>query len=441
MTTLRTVFGREAIVASLLGRRPFSEPELSADQRARMTKVFGRDLPAAAFVAAVFDEVGQTGCAGLERITTALQAPWRDPIFVQGAEITAALNSIGRQDRRDLEFAAERIRDFHAASMPDPQTASNGGCRQIMTAVASAGIYAPGGRAAYPSSLLMTAIPARVAGVTEVVVASPPGADGQINPIVLAAAAIAEVDLVLALGGAQAIAALALGADPVPQTDVVTGPGNIFVVLALRHAVGIAGVACLPGPTETLLIADDGANPVWVAADLLAQAEHDPMASALLLTDSRPLAKAVTESLEHQLKGLPRAAIARASLESNGGIGVVATLAEAAELANTYAPEHLCLLGARASALAGRITAAGGLFVGEQSPEVLGDYVAGPSHVMPVGGTARFASPVSVYDFLKRINVFELDEAQARALAPAAARLARLEGLEAHARAAQLRIE
>lgn len=439
MRGLRTVEGRTRVRSELLRRRPLPTPPLAPEQRRAMSAVYDRDLTVAEFVAEVFEEVRSSGLAAAERITRALGLPWPERVLLGPDSIAAALSDLPAQTREDLQFAADRVRAFYEATMPDPGPTGIDGCWQRFHPVKVAGIYAPGGRAVYPSSLLMTAIPARVAGVSEIVVASPPGPNGEVSQVVLAAAAVAGVDAVYALGGAQAIAAMALGAEPLPRADVLAGPGNIFVVLALRHAFGVAGVPSLPGPTETLIVADRSADPAQVAADLLAQAEHDPMASPLLLTDSADLAAAVGAELEDQIADLPRAEIARAALARNGGVGVLDDLSEAVELVDGYAPEHLCLLGDRAAELADSITGAAGVFVGDWSPEVLGDYVAGPSHVMPVGGTARFSSPVSVYDFLKRVNRFELSRRQARPLFAVAARLARLEGLEGHARAAERR--
>ncbi len=439
MTRLRIVEGRSRIQSELLHRRPLPAPRLGPEQRRVMRGVYGRDLAVADFVAEVFEEIRGDGLAAAERITRALGLPWSRDVRLGPASTRAALADLPRQTRDDLQFAADRVRAFYEATMPNPGPVGIGGCWQRFHPVKVAGIYAPGGRAVYPSSLLMTAIPARVAGVSEIVVASPPGPGGDVSQVVLAAAAVAGVDAVYALGGAQAIAAMALGAAPLPRADVLAGPGNIFVVLALRHAFGAAGVPSLPGPTETLIVADNGADPAHVAADLLAQAEHDPLASPLLLTDSAELAAAVGSELEGQLADLPRADIASAAIAQNGGVGLLADLSEAVDLVDEFAPEHLCLLGDRAAELADSITGAAGVFVGDWSPEVLGDYVAGPSHVMPVGGTARFSSPVSVYDFLKRVNRFELSRQQARPLFAVAARLARLEGLEGHARAAERR--
>lgn len=439
MKGLRVVKGRSRVQSELLHRHPLPTPRLGPDQRRAMRGVYGRDMAVAEFVAEVFEEVRGGGLAAAERITRALGLPWAERPRLGPDLLEAARSRLPRQTRADLQLAAGRVRAFYEATMPDPGPAGVDGCWQQFHPVRVAGIYAPGGRAAYPSSLLMTAIPARVAGVSEIVVASPPGPGGEVSRVVLAAAAVAGVDAVYAIGGAQAIAAMALGAGSLPRADVLAGPGNIFVVLALRHAFGAAGVPSLPGPTETLIVADRTADPGHVAADLLAQAEHDPMASALLLTDSPELAASVGAELEDQLADLPRAGIARSALAQNGGIGLLADLAEAIDLVNAYAPEHLCLLGDRAAELADAMTGAAGVFVGDWSPEVLGDYVAGPSHVMPVGGTARFSSPVSVYDFLKRVNRFELSRQQAHPLFAVAARLARLEGLEAHARAAERR--
>ena len=266
----------------------------------------------------------------------------------------------------------------------------------------------------------MAAIPARVAGVGEVVVCTPAGSAG-VNDLILAAAHVAGVDRLFALGGAQAIAALAYGTETVPRVDKIVGAGGLFITLAKRQVFGGVGIDGFYGPTETLVIADDAADPAWAAADLLAQAEHDVLASPILLTPSRALAEAVAAQLGSQLEGLSRAEIAAASLADRGGIVVTADLAEAVELANLYAPEHLCLLVAEPWALVGQIRNAGGIFVGEHSFEVLGDYVAGPSHVMPTEGSARYASPLSVADFVKRISLIAFTRA-------AGARLLRAHG-------------
>ena len=286
----------------------------------------------------------------------------------------------------------------------------------------------------------MAVIPARVAGVGEVVVATPPGRDGTVSPAVLAAASVAGADAVYRMGGAQAIAAMAHGTESVPRVDKIVGPGNIFVTLAKRQVYGIVDIDQLAGPTETLLVADEGADPAYAAADLLAQAEHDTMASAILITPSSTLALAVQHAVDEQLSELDRADIIRSSLDQNGGIVLVSSLDEAVELANAYAPEHLCLLVADPWPLVDRIRHAGGIFVGEHSSEALGDYVTGPSHVMPTGGSARFFSPLSTRDFLKVTSLFAVNEQAERRLGPAAIRLADAEGLSAHAMAIRRRL-
>jgi len=307
--------------------------------------------------------------------------------------------------------------------------------------LARVGLYVPGGTAAYPSSLLMSAIPARVAGVKEIVVATPPGRDGKLPPVTLAAAHVAGVDRIVKAGGAQAIGALAFGTASVPRVDKILGPGNIFVTLAKSRVFGQVAIDAPLGPTETMLIADDSANAKLVAADLLAQAEHDPLASPILLTTSPELAERVADEIMEQLPQLSRQAIALAAFENNGGIVVVPDLYAAVDLANDYAPEHLCLLVRDPWALIERVRNAGGVFLGEASAEVMGDYVAGPSHSMPTGGAARFFSPINVEEFLKVTSLFALNDRALRELGPAAITLAEAEGFTAHAAAVRRRLE
>jgi len=300
-------------------------------------------------------------------------------------------------------------------------------------------MYVPGGGASYPSTVLMTVIPARVAGVREIVVASPAGRGG-VSPATLAAAEIAGADRVFAIGGAQAIAALAFGTESVPKVDKICGPGNVFVQLAKRMVYGAVDIDGFYGPTETVIIADGTADPAICATDLLAQAEHDPMASAILITDSSELASAVDRETERQLAGLGRKDVIRASLGGRSGIAVVGDLQEAVELVNHYAPEHLSIMVRDGWSCAEKVTNAGGIFIGETAPEVAGDYTAGPSHVMPTGGTARFGSPLTVEDFLKVTSVVAVDGRTLGAIGPAAAAIARAEGLDAHARAIEMRL-
>jgi histidinol dehydrogenase len=288
----------------------------------------------------------------------------------------------------------------------------------------------------------MAAVPARVAEVKQVVLASPPGGpNGEVSDVLLAAARVAGVDAVYRVGGAQAIAGLAYGTESLPRVDKIVGPGNLFVVLAKRMVFGQVGIEALPGPTECLVVADEFANPAWVAADLLAQAEHDPLACSLLITPDAALAEAVDRELAEQVQSLPRRAIVEESLANRGGIVETTDLDEAIDVANAFAGEHLCLAVRDPWTWLGKIRHAGGVFLGELNAEAIGDYTAGPSHIMPTGGTARFSSPVNVDDFLKIISVFGLGAEDLRQAGPPAVVLARAESLEAHARAVECRLE
>jgi histidinol dehydrogenase len=303
------------------------------------------------------------------------------------------------------------------------------------------GLYVPGGRAAYPSTVLMTAVPARVAGVRDIVLATPPAADGGVSPVVLAAAHVAGVTEGWRLGGAQAVAALAYGTTSVRRVDKIVGPGNIYVALAKTRVFGEVGIDMLAGPSEVVVVADAAADPGWIAADLLAQAEHDPMARAVLITDAAELPPRVEAALETRLAALPRRQIAAAALRDHGALVVVARLEDAVELANRLAPEHLELMVSVPAALLPRVRHAGAVFVGGHTPEVVGDYVAGPNHVLPTAGTARFASPLGTEDFVKRSSVIEYSRAGLAAARPHLGTLARVEGLEAHGIAAETRLE
>ncbi len=343
--------------------------------------------------------------------------------------------------REALDLSVTRIRAFHEKQPRDSwvDAGPDGVLGQLVRPLARVGVYVPGGTAPLPSSLLMAAIPARVAGVGEVICCTPPGRDGAVSDYVLAAAYRADVDALFMLGGAQAIAAMAFGSDSLRAVDKIVGAGGLFVTLAKRQVIGSVGIDGFYGPTETLVIADDSANAAWVAADLLAQAEHDVLASPLLLTPSETLAARVQIELAMQLETLSRAEIAAAALGGRGGIIITRDLAEAVALSNAYGPEHLCLAVRDPWSLVGLVQNAGGIFVGDYSFEVLGDYVAGPSHVMPTEGTARYASPLSVADFVKRISLVALSAEAGVRLSAAAAELARAEGLTAHAAAAEMR--
>jgi len=345
--------------------------------------------------------------------------------------------------RAALEYAADRIERYHAAAMPKSWriTDEHGSVLgQEIRPLDRVGVYVPGGRAAYPSTVLMTVVPARVAGVREIVLVTPPGSTGRIEPTVLAAARIAGVTEGYRIGGAQAIAALAYGTQSIRRVDKIVGPGNIFVALAKARVYGEVGIDMVAGPSEVLVVADATAEPDCVAADMLAQAEHDPMARAVLITDSDELIPRVGAALERQLTALPRREIAAEALRANGALIRVASLDEAVALANRLAPEHLELLVAVPAALLPRVRHAGAVFLGRHTPEVVGDYVAGPNHVLPTAGTARFASPLGTEDFVKRSSVIDYSPGGLRAAAPHLKTLTRVEGLAGHGNAAELRL-
>jgi histidinol dehydrogenase len=427
----------------ILRRRDLGQTQLSPSTQASVRRIFGEDLSAEQVVDRILDDVQAHGDAALRRYTAAIDQVELTEIEVPQAEIAEATSSVPVEVVDALRFSADRIRRFHErqplSQWIDVQP--EGMLGQLVRPLERVGIYAPGGRAPYPSSLLMTAIPAAVAGVEEIIVCAPPEPGGRIAPVTLAAARVAGVHRVFKLGGAQAVGAMAYGTESVPKVDKILGPGNIFVVLAKRQVYGNVDIDLLPGPTETLVIADESAAPSLCAADLLAQAEHDPMASAILVTTSAAVADEITAELERQGPGLERWEIAAEALETNGAIILVRNLDEAFELANDYAPEHLCLLIEQPWDHLDKVKHAGGVFLGEQSPEVLGDYTAGPSHVMPTGRTARFASPVNLLDFVKVISIIGLNEQGLREIGPAAARIARAEGLTAHAAAVERRLE
>ncbi|MDM7933568.1 histidinol dehydrogenase [Tabrizicola sp.] len=359
------------------------------------------------------------------------------------AEIAAEIAKVGAEDRAALELAAGRIRDYHDRQKPEDArwTESSGaelGWR--WTPVSAAGLYVPGGLASYPSSVLMNAIPAKVAGVGRLVVACPtPG--GVVNPLVLLAAEIAGVDLVLRIGGAQAIAALAYGTETIAPVDKITGPGNAYVAAAKRRVFGRVGIDMIAGPSEILVIADGDNDPDWVALDLLSQAEHDASAQSILITTDPGFGQAVARAVDKRLETLERRAIAGASWRDNGAVITVRGLDEAAALANRIAPEHLELMVADPDALAAKIPHAGAIFLGAFTPEAIGDYVGGPNHVLPTARSARFSSGLSVLDFMKRTTLAKMTPAALKAIGPAAERLAISESLEAHGLSVRARLD
>ncbi|MBE0533889.1 MAG: histidinol dehydrogenase [Rhodospirillales bacterium] len=361
---------------------------------------------------------------------------------VSAAEVETAVAACAPDTLAALNLAAGRITDYHRRQLPEGLSYVDAVGLRLgyrWTAVATAGLYVPGGLAAYPSSVLMNALPAKVAGVDRLVMVVP-APDGVLNPLVLAAARIAGVDEIYRIGGAQAVGALAFGTATIAPVDKIVGPGNAYVAEAKRQVFGTVGIDMIAGPSEILVVADRFNDPAWIAADLLSQAEHDRAAQAVLITDDAAFATAVERALEGHLKTLPRAEIAGASWRDFGAVIVVESLADAPALVDRLAPEHLELATEDAGALADRIRNAGAIFIGRFTPEAVGDYVAGPNHVLPTSGSARFSSGLGVLDFLKRTSLVGGDAASLAAVGPAAVTLARAEGLDAHALSVAIRI-
>jgi histidinol dehydrogenase len=414
---------------------------------ARLERPPSRVDPAVvATVDGILKEVRARGDEALVELTARLDgfaARSARDLAIAPAEFAKAEQALAPAVREALRYAAGRIERYHAAAMPKSwRIADEHGSMlgQDIRPLDRVGIYVPGGRAAYPSTVLMTAIPARTAGVRDIVLATPPHAGGAVEPAVLAAAHIAGVTEGYRIGGAQAVAALAHGTATIRRVDKIVGPGNIYVALAKRAVFGEVGIDMLAGPSEVVVVADESADPAWLAADLLAQAEHDPMARALLITDTPDLAPRVAAALAGQLAGLSRRAIAAESIEKNGAVILVDGLDTAIELANRLAPEHLELCVRAPEALLGRVRHAGAVFLGAHSPEVVGDYVAGPNHVLPTAGTARFASPLGTEDFVVRSSVIGYTPEGLRAALPHLRALTQVEGLGGHGAAAEARV-
>ena len=438
---VRIVHGADEARRTILRRVPLEESEPPEYVRERDRRVFGPGLSVSEVVDRILAAVRSEGDAAVIRFNEGLDGSAPRPVAVPRAEIDAAYAQVPAELVDALRLAADRIRAYHERQLRQGWVNfEEDGLGQIVRPIRRAGIYMPGTTAPLPSSMLMTAIPARVAGVDEVYVASPALPDGSISALKLVAADIAGVDALFRAGGAQGIAALAYGTETVPRVDKVFGPGGLFVTLAKRKVFGVTGIDAIYGPTETVVVADAAADPSLCAADLLAQAEHDELASPILLTNSAGLAAQVAAEVRRQITALERGPVAAAAFANRGGIVVAESLDQAITLANEYAPEHLCLLMRDAWDYVPKVRNAGGVFVGEASPEALGDYIAGPSHVMPTGGSARWASPLSVNDFLKIISLVAVPDQVTQELGPAAARIARAEGLTAHARALEARL-
>ncbi len=438
---MRIVQGAEEARRSVLLRRPASQTELGPAGRARTAQVFGEELSAVAAVQRIIDDVRREGDAAVRRYCEAFDGVPHPRLEVPREEVAAALKRLDPELRSALEFAARRIETYHVGQLRRVLSSYvEDGLGVQVRAIENVGFYAPGTAPAYPSSVLHTVVPAKVAGVANIVLVSPVGPDGKLPDVKLAAAAIAGADRVFGVSGAQAVAALAYGTESIPRVDKIVGPGSIFVTLAKRAVFGDVGIDSIFGPTETVIVADADADPALCAVDLIAQAEHDELAAPVFITDSLAQAERVVAEVEARLEVLPRGAIARAAFENRGGFVVASSIEEAVGLASDYAPEHLCILSKDARRLGGLVKNAGGLFLGEGSPEAIGDYTAGPSHVMPTGGAARFASPLSVQDFLKFSTVIDLDDDSVFDLGPAGAAIARAEGLVGHARAIEERL-
>ena len=400
------------------------------------------DISAA--VAEILANVRTSGDEALFAYTKKFDKAELSKLEVTELEINEAFASVDPKFLSVLEEAAVNIRRFHQAQvrtsfiLNDQDGIVMG---QRITPIEKVGIYVPGGRAAYPSTVLMDSIPAKIAGCSQIVMVTPPGADGKVNPVILAAAKIAGVDRIFKVGGAQAVAALAYGTQSVPKVDKIVGPGNAYVAEAKRQVFGLVSIDMIAGPSEILIVADGKSNPVHAAADLLSQAEHDPMASAVLVTDSESFAEAVSAELERQIPLLSRAAIARASIDHNGKIIIAEDLDVVISIANEIAPEHLELMVDNPFDYLNSIRNAGSIFMGRHCPEALGDYFAGPNHTLPTSGTARFSSPLSVDDFIKKSQyTYYTKDALSRVSAQVDL-FARQEGLDAHARSVTVRME
>ena len=409
------------------------------------SEIFARMIPQAkveGIVSEIIENVRQKGDKALFEYCEKFDKAKLSALQVSKEEIDAAVAAVEPKFLEILKAAAANITKFHSAQVRNSFILNNENgivVGQKVIPVDKAGLYVPGGTAAYPSTVLMDAIPAKIAGVKEVVMVTPPGADGKVSNVILAAAAVAGVDKIFKLGGAQAIAALAYGTESVPKVDKIVGPGNAFVAEAKKQVFGTVSIDMIAGPSEILVVADKTANPAHVAADLLSQAEHDKMASAVLVTDSEELAKRVSAELERQIPLLSRAEIARTSIDENGKIIVAETLDAAIEIANEIAPEHLELCVDNPFDYLDSIRHAGSIFMGKYCPEALGDYFAGPNHTLPTSGTAKFSSPLSVDDFVKKTQyTYYTKEALAR-VAEDVAYFAEKEGLTAHAKSAIIR--
>lgn len=444
---MRVVNARDMEISALgklLQKPAFDQVELNERIRNKNKELFGADLTAAGIVEQIVGAVRAEGDAAVVRYTKLIDGAdfSAQSFLVAEAEYEAAARVVDPKVMESIEKAVENVRSYHREQKPKSWLTyrENGSMLgQSCIPLDRVGIYVPGGTASYPSSVIMNAVPAAVAGVKEIIMTAPPGKDGKINPYVLMAAKAAGVTEIFKIGGAQAIAALAFGTETVPRVDKITGPGNIFVTLAKKAVYGYCDIDMLAGPSEILIIADETADPAYVAADMLSQAEHDALASSIVITDSAALAEKVKTEAEAQLAKLPRREIAEAALLRNGLIIIAEDLWQAVDLANLSAPEHLEVLTKEPFSLLPYIRHAGAVFLGPYSPEPLGDYFAGPNHVLPTGGTARFYSVLNVETFMKRTSIISYTAPALEAASEDIIRLAEAEGLDAHANAIRLR--
>lgn len=429
--------------STILRRHAWDELSIPDPLLDRLEATFGERVTPDEAVRRILADVRARGDAAVRDWSQKVDGVIPPTLMVDKATIAAAYADVDPSVVEALRVAVRRVEAFHRRqpAISWIHNDDEGTLGQLVRPIERVGVYIPGGTAPLPSSLVMTAVPARVAGVPHIAVISPPQRNtGLPHPAILVAADIVGVDIVYVAGGAQAIGALAFGTQSIARVDKIYGPGSLFTTLAKRQVFGMVGIDGLPGPTETVVIADDQADPALAAADLLAQAEHDVLACAILLTPSRAMAEKVQAQVMQQLEELGRSEIVAGSLARGSGIVVTDSLSQAFDLANAYAPEHLCLLVSDPWSHLNQVRNAGGVFLGERSFEVLGDYVAGPSHVMPTGGTARFASPVNVNDFVKIVSIIGLNEQALQRIGPPAEILARAESLTAHAAAVHKRL-
>lgn len=433
-------------IAALMQKKAYDECELSPGVQAGVTAMFGAPLTAAQVVDKIVTAVRVEGDEQLLYYTNLLDKAGLTTatIRVSEAEFAEANELVDKEVLAAIGRAVANVRRFHEEQMPKSWL-TNRECGamlgQKVTPVDSVGIYVPGGTAAYPSSVIMNAVPAIVAGVPRIVMAVPPGRDGKVNPYVLATAQLIGVKEIYKMGGAQAVAALAFGTATVPKVEKITGPGNIFVTLAKKAVYGHCDIDMLAGPSEILIIADASADPAYLAADLLSQAEHDPLASAILVTDSEFVANAVAAEIEVQLAALPRQEIAAISLANHGRIIVASDMETVIEMANLSAPEHLEVMTKAPFELLPYLRNAGAIFLGAYSPEPLGDYYAGPNHILPTGGTARFYSVLNVETFMKKTSIIAYTQGALASVGGDVIKMAEAEGLQAHANAIRVRLE